>query len=85
MVARRTGTGQSLDPREAVTVEEALRAYTILGAYAGREEHRKGSLEPGKLADFAVLDRDIFTAPVDALRDTRVEHTFVGGIERYRA
>jgi predicted amidohydrolase YtcJ len=85
MVTRRTATGQSLDAREAVTVEEALRAYTILGAYAGREESQKGSLEPGKLADFVVLDRDLFTVPVDQIKDARVEQTFVGGIERYRA
>jgi predicted amidohydrolase YtcJ len=85
MVNRRTGTGRSLDPREAVTVEEALRAYTVLGAYAGREESVKGTLAPGTLADFVVLDRDLFTIPPEAIRDVRVERTYVGGVERYRA
>jgi predicted amidohydrolase YtcJ len=84
LVTRRTDTGASLDPAEAVTVTEALRAYTTLGAYAGREEHLKGTLEPGKLADLAVLDRDVFSVPVDAIRDTRVEMTIVGGRVRYR-
>jgi hypothetical protein len=85
MVTRRSDSGQSLDEREAITVEEALRAYTTLGAYSGREETVKGSLEPGKLADFAVLDRDIFAIPSDAIRDVRVTRTFVGGVELYRA
>lgn len=84
MVTRKTDTGRSLDPAEAVSATEALRAYTVLGAYAGREEHIKGSLEPGKLADVAVLDRDVFTIPVDEIRDTRVDLTIVGGVVRYR-
>jgi predicted amidohydrolase YtcJ len=84
MVTRRSDTGACLDPAEAVTVTEALRAYTVLGAYAGREERLKGTLEPGKLADVAVLDRDVFSVPVDAIRDTRVEMTLVGGRMRHR-
>ena len=84
MVNRKTGTGRSLDAREAVTIEEALRAYTVLGAYAGREEQVKGQLRAGMLADFVVLDRDLFTIPSDEIRDVRVEQTFVGGVERYR-
>jgi len=84
MVNRRTGTGRSLDAREAVTIEEALRAYTVLGAYAGREERVKGQLGEGMLADFAVLDRDLFTIPSDEIREVRVEQTYVGGVERYR-
>ncbi len=84
MVNRGTDTGQSLDEREAVSVVEALRAYTLLGAYSGREEHLKGSLEPGKLADVAVLDRDLFTIPGEDIRNTRVDMTLVGGVVRYR-
>ena len=85
MVARRSESGRSLDAREAITIAEALNAYPWLGAFSGREEHEKGSLEIGKLADFVVLDRDVFTAPVDALRETRVLSTWVGGIEAWRA
>ena len=79
MVNRRTDTGQSLDDTEAVSITEALRAYTVLGAYSGREEHLKGSLEIGKLADVAVLDRDLFSIPSEEIRDVRVDMTFLGG------
>ncbi len=84
MVNRKTDSGQSLDESQAVTATEALRAYTVLGAFAGREEHIKGSLETGKVADLAVLDRDFFTISADAIRDVRVDMTIVGGIIRYR-
>jgi hypothetical protein len=79
MVTRRTDSGADLCAEEAVTREEALRAYTWLGAWSGREEHLKGSLEAGKLADVAVLDRDFFSVPADEIRETRVEMTVVGG------
>lgn len=79
MVNRRTDTGQSLDDAEAVTPLEALLAYTTLAAFSGREEHIKGSLEPGKLADIAVLDRDLFSIPPATIRDVRVDMTIVGG------
>ena len=85
MVNRKTATGQSLDAREAVTPTEALRAYTILGAWSGREEAVKGSLEVGKVADFAILDRDYFTIDPDDIRDVRVLATYVDGVCRYRA
>jgi predicted amidohydrolase YtcJ len=84
MVNRRTDSGQSLDEGQAVTAVEALRAYTTLGAYAGREEHLKGSLEPGKLADVAVLDRNFFRIPPDEIRDVRVDMTIVGGSVRFQ-
>ena len=79
MVTRKTDSGAGLCAEEAVTREEALRAYTWLGAWSGREEHLKGSLEAGKLADVAVLDRDFFSVPADEIRETRVEMTVVGG------
>jgi hypothetical protein len=84
MVARKTDSGQAIGPGQAVSIGEALRAYTILGAYSGREERIKGTLEPGKLADIAVLDRDVFSVPTDAIRDTRVDMTIVGGAVKYR-
>lgn len=84
MVNRKTDSGQSLDASQAVSASEALRAYTALGAFAGREENIKGSLEPGKLADVAVLDRDFFTIPSDEIRDVQVDMTIVGGVVRYR-
>ncbi len=83
MVMRRTQSGTDLDAREAVTVREALAAYTTLGAWAQREEADKGSLEIGKLADLAVLDTDIFSCAPDAIAATRVLATVVGGEERH--
>jgi predicted amidohydrolase YtcJ len=84
MVNRKTDSGQSLDASQAVSATEALRAYTTLGAFAGREEHIKGTLEPGKLADVAVLDRNFFTVPADEIRDVQVDMSIVGGVVRYR-
>jgi len=79
MVNRQTDSGGDLDISQAVTPSEALLAYTWLGAYSGREEHEKGSLEVGKLADLAVLDRDYFTIPTQEIREVRVEQTVIGG------
>jgi len=83
MVNRKSDSGRSLDApgaaSQAVSVEEALRAYTVLGAFSGREEAIKGSLEIGKLADLAVLDRDILSIPAEEIREVRVDKTFVGG------
>lgn len=68
-----------LHPDEIITREQAIRLYTINNAYLTFEEKEKGSLEPGKLADFIVLDRDILTCPVDEVRQIQVERTYLGG------
>ncbi len=66
-------------PDQRMTRAEALESWTLSGAYAAFEEKIKGSLEPGKLADFLVLDRDIMTvAPRDVLA-AKVRMTFLGG------
>ena len=70
-------------PEERLTVAEALQLYTRNGAYIGFEENQKGSLEPGKLADFIVIDRDVLTVPEDQLKDVQVLKTFVGGELQY--
>ena len=85
MVTRRSAGGRSLDPAEAISPLEALRAYTVLGAYSGREESSKGSLERGKLADIVVLDRDPLARDADELRAVKPVMTFVGGELRYEA
>ncbi len=85
MVTRRSQTGADLDASEAVMPLQALAAYTILGAWAQREEAQKGSLETGKLADLAVLDTDILACDPAAIRDTRVMATVVGGVPRHMA
>ena len=64
---------------EALSVEEALRLYTVNAAYASFEEELKGSLTEGKLADLVILDRDPYKVPPSELRDVRVVATIVGG------
>ena len=81
-VTRRTLDGanpRGWVPEEKISVEEALRAYTINGAYASFEEDIKGSLAPGKLADFVILDSNLFDVPEESLRGVRVLSTYVGG------
>lgn len=71
-------------PDQRLTREEALESWTLAGAYAAFEEKRKGSLEPGKLADFVMLDTDIMTAPPASVLKTRVIMTVLGGEVVYR-
>jgi hypothetical protein len=72
-------------PEQALTVDEAIAAYTINPAYAAHAEATQGSISPGKLADFAVLDRDIRKVPVAQIPDTRVILTILGGRVVYDA
>jgi predicted amidohydrolase YtcJ len=64
---------------QAMTRAEALHSFTLGAAYAAHQEDRLGSLEPGKWADFIVIDRDYFEVPVDEIDDIRVLQTWVGG------
>ncbi|HKK27232.1 MAG TPA: amidohydrolase [Gemmatimonadota bacterium] len=84
-VSRKLADGSLFFPDEALTRAQALRTYTLNGAYAAFEEDEKGSLTPGKLADIAVLSRDIMTIPVDSIASTRVDYTIVGGNVEYAA
>jgi hypothetical protein len=68
-----------LHPEEALTREQAIRFYTINCAFALFREQEVGSLEEGKLADFIVLDTDLLTCPVEAIKDTQVLRTYVDG------
>ena len=81
-VTRRTLDDRNPDgwvPDQKISVEEALRAYTIDAAFASFEEGIKGSLERGKLADMVLIDRDLTQIPAPAIRDARVLMTIVGG------
>ena len=76
---RTTERGTILVPEEALTREQAIRLYTINNAYLHHEEKEKGSLEPGKLADLIMIDRDVLTCPVKDVAKTQVLLTVVGG------
>ena len=72
-------TGNEYRTDLALSVEDAIRMHTINGAYQEKKEHIRGSIEVGKVADFQVLDRDIFTTPPDEIGDIKVVLTMVDG------
>ena len=69
----------TLHPEEALSREQAIRFYTINNAWLLFSDNRVGSLAPGKLADFVVLDTDLLTCPEDAMARTQVLNTYLGG------
>jgi len=78
-VTRKGLSGRVYGPDEAVSMQEALRMYTVNSAYLSWDEHKKGSIEIGKFADLIVLDRDPLTIPPEQLLTTRVLTTIVNG------
>jgi predicted amidohydrolase YtcJ len=86
-VTRRTLDDQHPEgwiPEQRISVEEALRSYTTRAAHASFEEDIKGSLVPGKLADYVILERDIFSIPPTEIKDVNIISTVVGGMEVYK-
>jgi predicted amidohydrolase YtcJ len=83
MVTRKTSSGDVLYEPEGVSPTEAIRAYSIDGAYAAWEEDLKGSVEVGKLADLVVLDRDPLEILHDDLRNVQTLMTIVNGVIAY--
>ncbi len=87
-VTRKTLKGEppaGFEPEEKLTREQALRSYTLDAAYGAFEEKVKGSVTPGKLADFTVFSQDIMAVPEDQLLNTRIVRTIVGGKTVYEA
>jgi predicted amidohydrolase YtcJ len=76
---RRTPKGVVLGPEHRIATMEGIRNYTVGGAYATHQEGEKGRIQPGQLADFAVLDHDPTNASTDDIRATRVVLTVLGG------
>jgi len=72
-------------PEERLTVEEALRAYTLGAAYAAFQENDKGTIAPGKLADVVVLSDDLLGIPAERIKDVHVKFTIVGGSVVYNS
>ncbi len=85
-ITRKSEDGKRiLIPSRNLTIEQAIAAYTTGAAFAEFAEKQKGKLEPGMLADFVVLDRDITAAPPPKILETKVLRTVVGGKTVYEA
>ena len=84
MVTRTSAEGNVYGASQRISVTDAIRAWTLGSAYASHEDHRKGSLTPGKLADVVVLDADPRTVPPETIRRIHVDLTIVGGEVAYR-
>ncbi len=79
MVTRTGWNGETWGANQAVTAAEALRINTLNGAYASREEAIKGSISPGKLADFVMLSDDPLAVKPDTIKDIKIVRTVTGG------
>ena len=82
-VTRLTASGQRMGPNQGVTIDEALQMFTINGAFASFEEHLKGAITSGKLADLVVLSGDPRAIPAEDLRSLSVEMTMIDGRVAY--
>jgi predicted amidohydrolase YtcJ len=85
MVTRTGWNGETWGASQRVSVDEALRINTLNGAYNSHEEAIKGSITPGKLADFVVLSDDLHTVAQDKIKDLEIVRTVVGGKVVYEA
>jgi len=85
MVNRKSHMGRLMGGSQRVTVEEAIRVWTLDGAFTTFEENEKGSITPGKLADFVILRQDPRRVPVDQIKDVEVYATYVGGNNVWQA
>lgn len=85
MVTRKGWDGKTWGVNQKISVEEALMVNTLHGAYASKEENIKGSITPGKLADFVVLADDPHTIDAEKIKDIKIVRTVVGGRVNYEA
>jgi predicted amidohydrolase YtcJ len=85
MVTRTGWDNTTWGANQRITVDEALKVNTLNGAYASHEEHIKGSVSVGKLADFVVLADDPHTVDSSKIKDVQVVQTVVGGKTVYQA
>jgi predicted amidohydrolase YtcJ len=84
MVTRRGWNGETWGANQRISVDEALRVNTLNGAYNSHEEAIKGSITPGKLADFVVMAEDMHTVNVEKIKDIEIVRTVVGGATVYQ-
>jgi hypothetical protein len=85
MVTRRGWNGETWGVNQRITVAEALRVNTLNGAFNAHEEDIKGSITPGKLADFVVLAEDPHTVDPEKIKDIEIVRTVVSGAVTYQA
>lgn len=81
-ITRQTVKGEPAEgwfPEQRISLEKALRAYTWGAAYSAFEEDMKGTIEAGKLADFSIIDTDLFSTPPSAWLEAEIAMTIVGG------
>lgn len=78
-VTRKMVDGNVMEPEQRVTRTEALKMWTLNGAYLMFDEKNRGSIEPGKLADLVVITDDFLTCPEDKIKDIEALTTVVGG------
>jgi predicted amidohydrolase YtcJ len=83
-VTRLTTAGKALHPEQRISREEALKSYTINGAYMTGEDKLKGSIESGKLADLVVVDRDFMSCAENDLKSIEPQVVYIGGKEVWR-
>jgi predicted amidohydrolase YtcJ len=83
MVTRTSSQGIAVGTNQKISVDEAIKVWTLDGAYATFEENTKGSIAPGKLADFVILQKDPRQVPPNAIKDISVEATYLGGQKVY--
>lgn len=84
LVTRQPKSGAAFYPAQALSIDEAIKAYTLSNAYATFQEVQKGSLEVGKLADITILSKDITIDPAQTLPTTTVLYTIVNGDVKYK-
>ena len=85
MVTRKGWNGEVWGANQRVMVDEALRTNTFNGAFASHEEAIKGSITPGKLADYVVLSDDLHIVNAGKIEDIQIVRTVVGGSTKYQA
>ena len=85
MVTRKDSSGVARGANQKISIDEAIKIWTLDGAYATFEENIKGSITPGKLADFVILEKDPRKVQPDSIQDIVIEATYLGGEKVYPA
>ncbi len=85
MVTRTGWDGKTWGANQKISIDEAIRVNTLNGAYNSHEENSKGSITAGKLADYVVLAEDLYSIPVDRIKDVKIVRTVVGGKTVYES